>query len=45
VLNTLVSVANHRDDLRARLVSVVLGGAPVKGKLTARRVARALLKL
>jgi flavin-dependent dehydrogenase len=45
MLNALVSVANRRDDLRARLVSVVLGGAPVQGKLTARRVARALLKL
>jgi geranylgeranyl reductase family protein len=43
VLNALVSVANRRDDLRSRLVSVVLGGAPVKGKLTAGRVARALL--
>lgn len=44
VLNTLVSVANRRTDLRQRLVSVVLGGAPVHGKLTFGRVMKALLK-
>ena len=44
VLNTLVSVANRRDDLRSRLVSVVLGGAPVRGKLTMGRVIKALLR-
>lgn len=43
VLNALVSVANRRADLRSRLVSVVLGGAPVKGKLTVGRVVRALI--
>jgi geranylgeranyl reductase family protein len=42
VLNALVMVANRRADLRARLVSVVLGGAPVRGKLTLRRVIKAL---
>jgi geranylgeranyl reductase family protein len=44
VLNTLVSVANRRADLRQRLVSVVLGGAPVQGKLTFSRVVKAMLK-
>ncbi len=44
VLNGLVGVANRRADLRARLVSVVLGGAPVTGKLTLGRVMRALLR-
>jgi geranylgeranyl reductase family protein len=44
VLNTLVSVANRRADLRQRLVSVVLGGAPVQGKLTLGRVVRALIR-
>ncbi len=44
VLNTLVSMANRRADLRQRLVSVVLGGAPVQGKLTFGRVVKALLK-
>ncbi len=44
VLNALVRVANQRADLRARLVSVVLGGAPVKGKLTVGRVVKALVR-
>jgi len=44
VLNALVSVARQRDDLRMRLVSVVLGGAPVRSKLTVNRVARALFR-
>lgn len=44
VLNALVMMANHRRDLRARLVSVVLGGAPVRGKLTIGRVMRALIQ-
>jgi flavin-dependent dehydrogenase len=44
VLNTLVSVANRRDDLRRRLVSVVLGGAPVQGRLTFGRVVKALVR-
>lgn len=44
VLNALVAMANRRDDLRTRLVSVVLGGAPVRGKLTVGRVARALVR-
>jgi geranylgeranyl reductase family protein len=44
VLNTLVSVANRRTDLRQRLVSVVLGGAPVQGKLTFGRVVKALIR-
>lgn len=44
VLNTLVSVANRRADLRQRLVSVVLGGAPVQGKLTLGRVVKALIR-
>jgi hypothetical protein len=37
-------VANRRTDLRQRLVSVVLGGAPVQGKLTFSRVVKAMLK-
>lgn len=44
VLNTLVAMANRRADLRQRLVSVVLGGAPVQGKLTLGRVMRALVR-
>ncbi len=44
VLNALVNVANRRADLRARLVSVVLGGAPITGKLTLGRVVRALIR-
>jgi geranylgeranyl reductase family protein len=44
VLNTLVSVANRRDDLRRRLVGVVLGGAPVQGRLTLGRVVKALVR-
>ncbi len=43
VLNGLVMLANRRTDLRARLVDVVLGGAPITGKLTVRRVLKALL--
>jgi hypothetical protein len=37
-------VANRRTDLRQRLVSVVLGGAPVQGKLTFGRVVKALIR-
>jgi flavin-dependent dehydrogenase len=44
VLNILVSLANRRDDLRSRLASVVLGREPVKGRITARRVVRVLVK-
>jgi geranylgeranyl reductase family protein len=44
VLNALVGLANRRADLRERLVSVVLGGAPIRGKLTAVRVLRALAR-
>jgi geranylgeranyl reductase family protein len=43
VLNLLVWVANHRCDLRQQLTRVVLGGVPVRGRLTVKRVMRALL--
>ena len=42
-LNVLVAMANHRRDLRQRLMRIVLGGAPIRGKLTAGRVVRALV--
>lgn len=44
VLNALIGIADRRSDLRERLVRVVLGGAPVSGKLTAGRVIRALAR-
>jgi len=43
-LNVLVAMANHRHDLRRRLMSVVLGGTPIRGKLTTGRVVRALVR-
>jgi len=42
-LNVLVAAANHRRDLRQRLMRVVLGGAAIHGKLTVGRVLRALV--
>ncbi len=42
-LNALVALANRRHDLRRKLTQVVLGGAPVRRKLTAGRALRALL--
>jgi hypothetical protein len=44
VLNALIGLANRRMDLRERLVTVILGGAPVRGKLTLGRVLRALAR-
>ncbi len=43
MLNLLVRMANRRHDLRRQLTRVVLGGAPVRGRLTLRRTLRALL--
>jgi geranylgeranyl reductase family protein len=43
MLNLLVRMANRRHDLRRQLTRVVLGGAPVRGRLTLRRAMRALL--
>jgi len=43
VLNVLVRMANRRRDLRRQLTRVVLGGAPVRGRLTLWRAMRALI--
>ncbi|MDW8396070.1 MAG: geranylgeranyl reductase family protein [Anaerolineae bacterium] len=43
LLDVLVWLANYRTDLRTNLARVVLGGASVRGRLTAKRVLRALL--
>ncbi len=43
LLNALVRVANRREDLRLKLATVVLGGRTIRGKLTARRVLKAVL--
>jgi geranylgeranyl reductase family protein len=43
VLNLLVWMANRRHDLRRQLTRVVLGGVPVRGRLTLRRAVRALI--
>ncbi len=43
LLNGLVRVANRRADLRLKLATVVLGGRAIRGKLTARRVIKALI--
>lgn len=44
VLDVLVALANRRTDLRSKLAQVVLGGAPLQGRLTVGRAVRALLK-
>ncbi len=43
-LNVLVEMANRRDDLRQRLMQVVLGGTTIRGRLTVGRVVRALMR-
>lgn len=43
LLDVLVWLANYRTDLRTKLAQVVLGGASVHGRLTARRALRALV--
>lgn len=44
LLNALVVIANQRADLRLRLAEVVLGGRAIRGRLTAQRVLRSLLR-
>ncbi|BCX05243.1 MAG: drug:proton antiporter [Candidatus Roseilinea sp.] len=43
-LDVLVAMANRRDDLRRKLMSVVLGGASIRSKPTTSRVIRALVR-
>lgn len=44
VLNVLVMIANRRANLRTKLALVVLGGRTIKGRLTAGRVVRAMVR-
>lgn len=44
VLDVLVALANRRTDLRTKLAQVVLGGVPIRGRLTLGRAVRALMR-